>query len=28
LAHPALAMLQEWYSINVPAPKPAPPPQG
>jgi aminoglycoside/choline kinase family phosphotransferase len=25
LAHPALAMLQEWYSINVPPPKPAPP---
>ena len=27
LAHPALAMLQEWYSLHVPAPKPAPPPQ-
>ena len=27
LAHPALAMLQDWYSLNVPAPesRPAPP---
>ena len=24
LAHPALAMLQDWYSLNVPAPGPAP----
>ena len=23
LAHPALAMLQDWYSLNVPAPGPA-----
>jgi tRNA threonylcarbamoyl adenosine modification protein YjeE len=27
LAHPALAMLQEWYTINVPPPQPTPPPQ-
>jgi tRNA threonylcarbamoyl adenosine modification protein YjeE len=27
LAHPALTMLQDWYSLHVPAPKPAPPPQ-
>jgi N-acetylmuramate 1-kinase len=29
LAHPALAMLHDWYSLNVPAPEaaPAPPPQ-
>jgi aminoglycoside/choline kinase family phosphotransferase len=25
LAHPALAMLQDWYSLNVPPPQPAPP---
>ena len=29
LAHPALAMLHDWYSLNVPAPEsaPIPPPQ-
>jgi aminoglycoside/choline kinase family phosphotransferase len=27
LAHPALTMLQNWYSLHVPAPKPAPPRQ-
>jgi len=27
LAHPALATLQDWYSLHVPAPKPPPPPQ-
>jgi hypothetical protein len=25
LAHPALAMLQNWYSLHVPTPKPMPP---
>jgi tRNA threonylcarbamoyl adenosine modification protein YjeE len=29
LAHPALAVLRDWYSQNVPAPEPGPaPPQG
>jgi len=27
LAHPALAMLQDWYSLNVPAPDAAPAPR-
>jgi tRNA threonylcarbamoyl adenosine modification protein YjeE len=27
LAHPALTMLQQWYSLHVPAPQSAPPPQ-
>jgi hypothetical protein len=27
LAHPALAMLQNWYILHVPTPKPMPPPQ-